>query len=75
MISFRRFLTTPTSHHIEKAMNFLIGRGYDEKVSRAMLDSLKRAGISDSAMNGVLLSLGGTGSVRFLLFLMYEKYT
>ena len=50
--------------HLRKAMAFLKSRGYNEKISKGMLDSLKRAGISDSGLNGALMSLGGTGSVR-----------
>ena len=53
------------SSSIKRAMAFLASRGYNEKISKGMLDSLKRAGISDSALNGALMSLGGTGSVRF----------
>ena len=51
--------------HIKKAMTFLASRGYNKKIAKGMLDSLKQAGISDSALNGALMSLGGTGSVRF----------
>ena len=56
------------SSSIKRAMAFLASRGYNEKISKGMLDSLKRAGISDSALNGALMSLGGTGSVRFFIF-------
>ena len=53
--------------HIKQAIAFLRSRGYNKKIAKGMLDSLKQAGISDSALNGALMSLGGTGSVRFLV--------
>ena len=56
--------SSSSSSHVTKSMDFLKSRGYDSRISKGILDSLKRAGIAESALNGVLLSLGGTGSVR-----------
>ena len=60
--------------HVKQAMAFLASRGYNKKIAKGMLDSLKQAGISDSALNGALMSLGGTGSIRFALSLPVLQY-